>query len=348
MDVLAFRRWCRQVGLRAGTVAERLRVRAGTLQAWEARWRRDRMRVRPRGRPRQEATPEQRNLVLVALYLLGPGVGVPTLRALFPGLARSALCEIVARYRRVYRRRRRGLRHALRWTVPGTVWAMDFTEPPLPIDGEYPYILVVRDLASGKLLAAVPTRGADASAVCAVLTTLFLAHGAPLVLKSDNGSHFVNEEVGRLLAAWRTMALRSPPWTPSYNGACEAGIGGLKTRAHDESARQDRPGQWTCDDVETARLVANETARPSGIAAPTPDQAWRSRVPVEVADRHRFAATVDRLRPEARRDLGHGPATPSQVDRVAITRALIERDYLQLRRRRFTLSIAQRAVRNFK
>lgn len=348
MDILAFRRWCRQVGLRAGEVAERLRLRTGTLEAWQARWRRDRIRVRARGRPRQQATREQRNLLLLALYLLGPGVGVPTLRSLFPGVARSAVCEIVARYRRVYRRRRRGLRHALRWTSPGTVWAMDFTEPPLPIDGDYAYILVVRDMACGKLLAAVPTREATAAVVCSVLVALFLAHGAPLVLKSDNGSHFVNEEVGRLLSAWRTMALLSPPHTPSYNGACEAGIGGLKTRAHDESARCDRPGQWTCDDVETARLAANETARPSGIAAPTPDQAWQSRVPLEAADRDRFAATVARLRPEARRDLGPGPATPTQVDRVAITRALIERDYLQLRRRRFTLSITQRAVRNFK
>jgi hypothetical protein len=38
---------------------------------------------------------------------------------------------------------------------------------------------------------------------------------------------------------------------------CEAGIGGLQTRAHCEAARHDRPGEWTCDDVYAAGLLAN-------------------------------------------------------------------------------------------
>ena len=44
----------------------------------------------------------------------------------------------------------------LHWPVPGRVWAMDFAEPSLPgitgvvppLDGRYPYLLAVRDLAS--------------------------------------------------------------------------------------------------------------------------------------------------------------------------------------------------------
>jgi transposase InsO family protein len=338
--------------LSAGEVARRLRLGPSSLESWQASWRRDRLPVRARGRPARRADRDTRNLVVIAMHLLGPGVGVPTLQNLFPGVARSELADLARRYRNVYRRRRRGLRYTLRWTSPGTVWAMDFTESPLPIDGDYPYILVVRDLSSGAVLAALPTREATAEVVCDVLRWLFMAHGAPLVLKSDNGSHFANEDVARLLDRWSTMALLSPPGTPAYNGACEAGIGGLKTRAHDQSTRHGRPGQWTCDDVETARLMANETARPWGLASPTPDQAWRPRVRVAAADRDAFVAAVATLRPLVHRELypddeapAPGALVRAQIERVTITRALIERDCLQLRRRRFTLSITQRAAR---
>jgi hypothetical protein len=42
------------------------------------------------------------------------------------------------------------VQHVLHWTVPGSVWAMDFAEPPAPVDGVYDYLFSVRDLASGQ------------------------------------------------------------------------------------------------------------------------------------------------------------------------------------------------------
>jgi hypothetical protein len=97
---------------------------------------------------------------------------------------------------------------------------------------------------------------------------------APLVLKSDNGSHFTGEEMRGLLDRRGIVHLVSPPGTPRYNGAVEAGIGSLKTRSHLEAARQDRPGQWTCDDVEKARLQANDNGRPRGFEGDSPGQVW--------------------------------------------------------------------------
>ena len=76
-----------------------------------------------------------------------------------------------------------------------------------------------------------------------------------------------------MLKAEGIWLLLSPPGTPEYNGACEAGIGSLMTRANHESFRNDRPGEWTCDDIEGARLMANQTARPQGHMGPTPDEA---------------------------------------------------------------------------
>src|SRR5205085_6405858 len=107
--------------------------------------------LQPLGRPPSYADRDTRNLVIAAFHLLGPGLGLPTLQQLFPALARRDLEELVRRYRFVYRKRRRSFCHTLRWTTPGAVWAIDFTEAPLPIDNEYSYILAVRDLASGNV-----------------------------------------------------------------------------------------------------------------------------------------------------------------------------------------------------
>jgi len=37
----------------------------------------------------------------------------------------------------VCRRRYHEALYVLHWLVPGSVWAMDFAEPPLPLDGRY-------------------------------------------------------------------------------------------------------------------------------------------------------------------------------------------------------------------
>ena len=86
------------------------------------------------------------------------------------------------------------------------------------------------------------------------------SHGAPLVLKSDNGSAFVASAFEALLAGLRVWQLLSPPRLPSYNGSCEAGIGSMKARTHHQATRLGRAGEWTCDDAEAARQQANQTA----------------------------------------------------------------------------------------
>src|SRR5581483_8822513 len=73
------------------------------------------------------------------------------------------------------------------------------------------------------------------------------------------------------------LALYSPPRTPRYNGAIEAGIGSLKTRTETHASRHGRPGQWTSDDVAAAQEEANATARPQGPTGPTPEESWQGR-----------------------------------------------------------------------
>ena len=110
-------------------------------------------------------------------------------------LIRAELKDILRRYRRIWRKRNQQPLHVLHWTQPGAVWAIDFHGPRPLIDGLYPHLLAVRDLPSGQQLLWLPVARHDApTAVVHALTGLFVVHGAPLVLKSDNGSAFIAED----------------------------------------------------------------------------------------------------------------------------------------------------------
>ena len=118
-------------------------------------------------------------------------------------------------------------RRVLHWPVVGRVWAMDFAEPSLrgqsgvlpPLGGRYPYLLVVRDLASGYQLCWLPVLAATSAITCATLARLFAAHGMPLVLKADNGPPFRADQTKRFLQQAGVHFLFSPPHWPGYNGA---------------------------------------------------------------------------------------------------------------------------------
>jgi transposase InsO family protein len=252
-------------------------------------------------------------------------------------MARREIQDLLRRYRRAWRRRRRLLTRRLHWTRPGSVWAIDFAEPPQPIEGRYARLLAVRDLASGYQLLWLPVLDEAAATAVAALTALFRQHGAPLVLKSDNGSAFVAAEMEVLLSAWGVGHLFSPPRLPQYNGSCEAGIGSMKVRTHHESVRRSDPGQWTCEDAEAARQQANQTARPWGSRGPTPAEAWQERRRPEAKERAAFLEAVKRLQREARQQQGYPADTPldraaqAAVDRVAIRDALVATGLLRIK-----------------
>jgi len=190
-------------------------------------------------------------------------------------------------------------------------------------------LLAVRDLASGPQLLWLPVTDESADAAAAGLEALFREHGAPLVLKSDNGSAFVAEEFGALLDRWGVWQLFSPPRTPRYNGSCEAGIGSMKTRTHHQAALRGCPGEWSCEDAEAARLQANQTARPRGLGGPTPAEDWAGRRPIRPAEREAFAATVRRLEEEVWQE--DGSADLPAVRRLALTRAFVAHGLLEFR-----------------
>ena len=225
--VVEFAHWAKARGYTKCETAAGLGIPSRTLYRWQNQ---RSSSLRPRGRKPRCCSDEERRAVVATLVKLGPRTGMPTLIAHHPQIARAELREIEREHRRNWRRRSTYLMTRLFWTTPGTVWAMDFTMPESLIDGKFVRVLVVRDLASGFTLLALPCMGEDSDTVLTGLQSLFELHGAPLVIKSDNGSAFAESRVQALLAEKNMLQLFSPPYYPRYKGSCERGIGELKNR----------------------------------------------------------------------------------------------------------------------
>lgn len=270
---------------------------------------------------------------------LGPRVGVATLRSCFPAMSRSELTDLLKRYRRVLRKRNRVPLRVLDWRCPGRVWAIDFSGPLPAIDGRFPYLLAVRDLCTGQQLLWLPVENATGEVARDALTALFITHGAPLVLKSDNGSPFTGGVVQELLEQHEVSSLLSPPYWPRYNGAIEAGIGSLKDRTEAAACRSGHAGYWAWDDVTQARLEANTLARPRGVSGPSPDEAWASRTPITSEERAAFRKAVEEARCELENAMaacvaaGERVMSEGEMARCAIRLTLERRGYLHYTRR---------------
>jgi putative transposase len=292
------------------------------------------------GRPPAQLDAIAQHALAAWLDQHGPGIGVPALRAQFDTLPRAALDRRLKDYRTDWRAANRRLLHVLHWQRPGTVWAMDFAEAPRPIDDRYRYLLAVRDLASGYQLLWQPVGAPTADVVLAELEWLFARHGAPWLLKTDNGSAFIADALRWVLHHAGVGQLFSPPHLPAYNGAIEASIGSLKTRTEQFSNNAGHAGVWTSADLAQAQRQANTQSRPRRLRGLTPAQAWQARAPLDAAAHARFQATVAQYRVEERLQHGWLDDEPlcrteqAAIDRVAFRRALVAHDLLLFRRRR--------------
>lgn len=323
----------RASGLTRKTACALLGVDPRTVATWSGALDRG---LEPRGRPPVTGSPVVRAELVELTRLVGPHVSVRTIHQRFaPDVSRRETTALVAHVRAELEE----ALHVLEWHRAGAVWAVDFKTPPTPVDGVYEAVLVVRDLASGAILLAEPLLHATAANVAACLQALAVEHGPPLVLKADNGSNLICAEAQAPMRAAAVELLRSPPGTPSYNGACEAGIGSLSTRARYEAARHGRPGRWTSDDVEAARRQANELGRHPDLGGRSAAEAWRDRTPVTAAERAAFRGSVARHREVARRHLAEAGAdltaerTQQLVERTAMREALVEQGLLSIRGR---------------
>jgi transposase InsO family protein len=291
------------------------------------------------GRPHVRCTVAQAEDVERYLNAHSPWVGVPSLRTALPQVPRVELRDRLLRFRYQWSLSHPREIHVLSWLQAGTVWAMDFTKVRQLIDGRYQYVFTVRDLASGLQLSWQSVADQTAATVLDELELLFTIYGAPLVLKSDNGSAFLAECCQNFLRRWRVYPLYSPPGCPGYNGAVEASIGSLKRRTAFLAERNGHTEGWTSADLAEARTLVNEEARPSGRS---PQETWDARRAPTEDDREAFAAQVHRLEEQARQDeaialdaeLNH--YEQAALHRRVLQNALVERGFLSMTRRRIT------------
>ena len=332
---------CRTVQARGVPVVDVTR-RLSIPERTARRWRHAPLASPParRGRPPHWALREQRNEVYRFVRQRGALTPLAAVRAAFPKVCRADLGDLLRRFRRLQRRKAERYRNRLQWRRPGTVWAADFKDRREPIEGRYPTILSIKDLASRCQLAWLPVTEATAEVVQAAYARLFAEHGAPLVMKSDNGGPFRDEGTKRLLEDHQVLPLYSPKRCPRYNGGVERANGLLAGYQEAVAEFHSRTAGPTCEDAETARRWANDLSRPRGWRGPTAGQLWSKRQPISASQRSAFRATVRNRRAEvlAEWDLPAGEPlahdSDAAVGRRAIRDALLAHDLLAIHPRR--------------
>ena len=261
------------------------------------------------GRRRRELTPAQR-LAVAAMLRKDPACGLPQLRREIAGLPKNSTAAYIHRLKRVRGRRRRRNWRVLQWLVPGAVWAIDGTWFDRPVGDNGRRALVVVEMHSRRTLCVDSVPGERASAVIACLQRLIARHGAPLVLKADNGSAFIARCLARFCRRHGITLLHSPVRRPRWNGTCEVSGRWAKARAEATARLRGSPGMLSQADLDCAVTFTG--------TMPRIDAALREHFLALVAEQLAVVATErglvidDQAKDHVRRSLG----------RVAAQRAL--------------------------
>ena len=347
--VVKILKWGMDSGLSIAEIARHLYMSACTLGDWLKDFADGRPLAKEVGRKPEIADKKLRRELITLFGTMGPGVGIPTLQQYFPNTPRAELERLKEHYKYAYIKEGRMLIHALKWLKPGTVWAMDFTKFPTPLEGGMQFGLAVRDLSSRCCLELLVTDAEDSKTVIDLLSFLFALFGAPLVIKSDNGPPFASHETKNFLTRCGVFLLLSPPYTPSYNGAIESGFFPIKNFSLLEAARNDRPSAWTMDDVFSAKCRFNAVVRPDDPFGRTPQEIFNGRLGVTDQMRERFRECYLDLQKNACLELGYlldyddlSLQQQAEVDRIAIVKALVDQGHLEFRRRRITPVFSRR------
>jgi transposase InsO family protein len=138
-------------------------------------------------------------------------------------VSRRDLMNLVELARREKQAERLQRMRRITWNTTGVVLSMDDVEYRRNPDGSRIFTHNQMDLASRfGFPPKASTGGVLAGEVIAkLLEERFKRHGAPLVLKRDNGSNLNHEAVDEVLDRFLVIPLNSPTYYPPYNGVME-------------------------------------------------------------------------------------------------------------------------------
>lgn len=123
--------------------------------------------------------------------------------------------------KRRQRRRGKGLERPVQPVHPNHVWAYDFMEDSC-INGRKLRILNVVDEFTREPLETYVDHSIRAARVLEILELLFIVHGRPLYLRSDNGPEFIATVVQQWLCEQGTATAYIEPGKPWQNGVEES------------------------------------------------------------------------------------------------------------------------------
>jgi len=337
-----FCRYARRRGWSTEETAEVLGLAPRTLWRWDQGWQVDRLAARPRGRPPRIASVQRQAEITSFLEVHGPSISLASLEAKYPDLARAELAGLRADYRAEWRQEHCEEQCRLEWLCARSIWAMDFTHPPHLIDGVFPAILNVLDLASRQQLLWLAVAREDAATVTEALADLFAEYGPPLVMKCDNGPAFRASSTKCFLLSREVFTLYSPPYCARYNGGCERANRTLKELTGHVAERAGRRDFWQSDDLLVARLRANRLTRPWGANGPTPQESWEARDGWSLDKRKNMwqhlrseiATVMDQRMIDPTVVLSHYIQT--EIERIAAQPVLEQLGLLHITRRRIT------------
>lgn len=132
------------------------------------------------------------------------------------------------------------------------MWALDgtlFEQLVAPLGRR---ALIVVELHGKKTLCMQSVPGERARAATAVLERLIEQHGAPLVLKVDNGSAFIARCFSDCCDRHGITLMYSPVGQPSWNGTCEVSCRWGKARAVAAAHRRGATDELTQADLDAA------------------------------------------------------------------------------------------------
>jgi hypothetical protein len=155
-------------------------------------------------------------------------------------------------------------------------------------------------------------------------------NGAPLVIKSDNGSAFTGAAFKSTLARFGVVHLRSPRAWPQYNGACEAGIGVLKALTDTAAAGRGDPDLWSTDDLEEARERANDLSRRIGTRLVSARAEWMRRRGDWSRERRLLKRLIEKSWSALRMSEPHPHRHRLRLRRKAIQAALVDLGHVQI------------------